>query len=138
MASLVAPSRFVVPVRPALASGTAPSSGGVERIVKYVPAEIVSIYMLVVQALASLNHEPAQLRTVVISLFVIFFVGTAFYQWRFAPKDVRASHLIVSPLAFAAWAYSITGPLIPSLFSPVYAFAAIGVVLLLSLFVVPK
>jgi hypothetical protein len=135
----VSPNRFVVPTQPALAAaGRGAPSGAIERIVKYVPAEIVSIYTLVVQSAASLSSDVTQLRTVIITLFVVFFVGTFGYEWRFAPRDVRVAHLIVSPLAFAAWAYSISGPLVPDLFVPLYSLGATAVVLLLSIIIVPK
>jgi hypothetical protein len=131
-------SRFVIPQRTTLAAGGQPPSGPTERIVKYVPAEILSAYTVIVQGLAALKSDPAQLRTVVIWLFVIFLGGTAVYVWRFSPPDVRWAHLIVSPCAFAAWAYAISGPLVPDLFSPLYSLAATGVVVLLSILIAPK
>jgi hypothetical protein len=134
----ITPNRFVIPARPALAAAGAAPSGTIDRIVKYVPAEIVSIYTLIVQTAATIKADAAQLRSVVIWLFIIFFVGTAVYEWRFAPRDVRVVHAIVSPLAFAAWAYAISGSLVPDLFVPVYSLAATAVVLLLSVIVVPK
>jgi hypothetical protein len=136
--SWISPNRFVIPALPSTLASGPPPSGPIDRIVKYVPAEIVSIYALFVQGAASLRVDQGQLRAVVIVLYVIFFLGTIAYEWRFAPPAVRIAHCIVSPLAFLAWAYSISGSLVPDLFVPVFSLAATVIVLLLSLIIAPR
>jgi hypothetical protein len=133
-------SRFVVPSHPGLAAASGePASGALDRIVKYVPVEIVGLFTLVFGGLASSSMGGETAQRVGASMIGVFFVGTIAYLIRTAPKGVvLRSHLIVSPLAFIAWAYPISSSLLDDWFIGWIAAVLQGVVLLLALVIAPS
>lgn len=135
-------SRFVVPSRPGLAAASGPEpSDAIERIVKYVPAEIVSVFMIVVSALvaakAGMSEQTAQV--VAAGLIVLFFVGTIVYMAVRAPAGtVRRAQMFVSPVAFIAWAYPISSALLATWFVGWIAVVLQAVALLLAVIIAPS
>lgn len=132
-------SRFVIPSRPGLAAavGETPSSA-LDRVVKYVPVEIVGAFTLVIGALASSTMSGETAQRVGASLIALFFIATGIYVVRQAPKGVvRQSHFIVSPLAFLAWAYPISSSLLDDWFIGWLAVVGQAVVLLLAIIIAP-
>lgn len=123
------------------ASSTTTTDGGdnlAERIVKYVPAEVVAAFTMLFTALVGLDvgtKGPA----LAIGLIVLFLVVTVVYIIWKAPKgSVQTSHLIVSPLAFLAWSYPISSAMLADYFSAIVAFILQAIVIALSIFIVPK
>jgi hypothetical protein len=107
-------SRFVVPRRPGLASGGAePPDGFGARLAKYLPTEIVSFYTIAIGGLVSTKPGASAAPWIAVGLMALFFVATLAYFGFKAPKGVvRKAHLIASPIAFLAWAYPLTAPLL--------------------------
>jgi hypothetical protein len=132
-------SRFVVPSRPGLVAGEGePPDEWQGRIVKYVPAEILSIFTMVIGGVASYKPSPQTAELVATGLIVVFFIGTLIYMARRAPKgNVKMAHLIVSPLAFLAWSYPISSQLLGPFFIGVAALIFQAFVLLLAAIVAP-
>jgi hypothetical protein len=126
----------------AAAPGTAPAPGddAAARIVKYVPAEIVATFTVVITGMiAATVQPPPEKHQVAVWLIGLFFVGTVVYVWtRTPPGPERKAHLLVSPLAFLAWAYPISSAALGALFVPYIALLLQAVVLLLSILIVPK
>ena len=101
-----------------------------ERLYKYIPSEVISLYMgttLVLQTAGS--QAPAGFGWV---LFAIGLLGTWLYL-RYAQGVTKPAQLAVSIGAFAVWAFSLGGPFetlswyhsfYAALLLPIYTFAA--------------
>ena len=129
--------RYVTP-RPrggaAFAGGRTPS-GPLERIVKYIPAEVVAIYTAVIGVLASVGNVP---RNAVLVLAAAGLAAVVALAWKAPDAAVRRAHLIVSPLAFLAWAYPVSAPFLGDWFIGYVSAVAQGVILLLGLVIDPQ
>jgi hypothetical protein len=132
-------SRFVVPSRPGLVAGEGePPDGLTGRIVKYVPAEILSIFAMAIGGVASYKPAPEIAWLIAAVLIVVFCIGTWAYMTFRAPEgNVRKAQQIVSPLAFLAWSYVISSPLLGSAFIGWVALIAQAIILLLALIIAP-
>ncbi len=132
-------SRFVIPQGPGLVSlDREPPDGPEARIVKYIPGEIVSIFAMVVAGLISQKMEPETGKSIAVWLIATFFVGTIIYMAVRAPKPVKTAHMIVSPLAFLAWAYPLSSVLLDTWFIGYAAIVMQGIVLLLAVIFAPQ
>jgi len=88
-----------------------------ERLFKYIPAEVVTLYLFLNTTVAADKSIPRFL------YWVIFFaglVGTPIYL-RFAQKVAVPLQLIISTVAFAVWVFALGGPFseIPG-YKPIY------------------
>jgi hypothetical protein len=77
-----------------------------ERLFKYIPAEVVTLYVGLSTIVASAKDAPH------VVYWVVFFaglIGTPYYLWRI--QSVTApTQLIVSTAAFAVWVFALGGP----------------------------
>ena len=110
----------------------------VERVAKYVPAEIVAAY-LTMNGFIGAAAAPRRA-----GLFLLSFGSclalTPVYLARMAdPGQPRALHLVVSTLAFAVWAYSLDGVFREfGLYDPIAASIALVLFTLVSGLFVPR
>lgn len=133
-------SRFVVPARPgvSLVSDDQKPDGFSARLVKYIPAEILAIFTLFVGGAASLTLEPGDARTLAAGAMAATTLATAIDVARRAPAGVvRKAHLVVSPIAFVAWAYPISSALLGDWFIGYWCLVAQFAVALLAYMVAP-
>jgi hypothetical protein len=132
-------SRFVVPQRTqVVADQPDKPSGMAERIVKYVPAEVVAPFTIATGVVASANLAADVARWVAIALIGFFLVVTIVYFITRTSGIVRIAHLVVSPLAFLAWAYAISSGLLGAWFIGWICALAQAVVVGLALMVNPS
>jgi hypothetical protein len=132
-------SRWVVGGTSGLKSGTpAGPDGPAGRIVKYVPAEVVTTFTLIYTALVNFKFDATQAKWAAVFLIVLFLIVTVIYVARNTTGTVRQAHLIVSPLAFLAWAYPIASSILGDFFIGLIAFLLQAVVLALSLLIAPR
>ena len=134
-------SRFVVP-RPkgAVLASTGPGKPDdlTGRLVKYVPAEILAIFTSFIAAAIGLKLLPPDAQRFTAGAIGVFTVGTFAYIWVKAPAgQVRNAHLVVSPIAFVAWAYPISSSLLGSWFIGWWSLAAQALVVLLAAIIIP-
>lgn len=134
-------SRWVVSGREGLKAGVSGESDGpIDRVVKYVPAEVVSAYTLLFSALVAMklppNQRPELVAVGLIGVFVI--VTIAYIGTKTPPGATRKAHLLVSPLSFIAWSYPISSALLGEWFIGLASFVLQAVVVALSLFVKPR
>jgi hypothetical protein len=111
---------------------TAKTQTYLERVAKYVPAEIIAAYLTLLPIVLSGTTADTTSRKV--WLAVIFAIGTIFtplYLWRF-PGDLKVKwyHLVISTLAFVVWTYSIRG----GLFDDVGLYSTVGAAVSLVVF----
>ena len=133
-------SRWVVPVHHGLVgeSVAGPSDDARARIVKYVPAEVLAVFTILFTGLASGQVPPEHRPWAAAGLIVLFLLVTVITIATQTPNGVsRKAHLLVSPLAFLAWAYPISSSALGDWFFPIAAFAAQAIVLALSVFIQP-
>ena len=77
-----------------------------ERVGKYVPAEIVAAYIALIGFAA--NVSPASKQAALIVIFGVCLVATPLYLWRMGKTSrVKAVHIVLSSLAFIVWAYAV-------------------------------
>jgi hypothetical protein len=134
-------SRWVVPKRTGLKAddpNQEKPDGALGRITKYVPAEILSGYTALFTLLISMNLLNEQKEYAALGLMGLFFFVTIAFIWvKAGTGKIRKAHLIVSPIAFLAWAYPISSALIESFFIPIIAFSVQVLAIALSIFIRP-
>ena len=79
-----------------------------ERVGKYVPAEIVAAYIALIGFAA--NVPAASQRAALIVIFSVCLIATPLYLWRIGKSSkVKAVHLAISSIAFVVWAFAAGG-----------------------------
>lgn len=78
-----------------------------ERVAKYVPAEIVAAYLAIIGFAVSV---PSGKLLAMILAFAVCLVATPLYLWRMGRgSKVKGIHLIISSIAFVVWAFAAGG-----------------------------
>jgi hypothetical protein len=77
-----------------------PPDGYRDRLMKYIPAEVVTLYVGLTTLVSTAKATPHLLYWVA---FVVCLIGTPFYLWRIQ-KVTSAVQLIISTLGFVVWA----------------------------------
>ena len=129
-------SRWIVPAKRGLVRETAdsPTDDALTRIVKYVPAEVLVAFTSLFTLLTAGQIDPERRPWAATGLIVLFLIVTIVYVLRKAPQGTsRNFHLLISSLAFLAWAYPISSSALGCWFFPLAAFAAQAIVLALSI-----
>ena len=115
----------------ARAPGEAAPSAGDEykdRLLKYIPAEVVSVYVFV-NGLVQ-NSTAADTTTIIWAVFGLMLIGTPLYLWRIE-NVTKKVQLGVSTGAFVVWAMAIGGafltiawyqPIYGQILLPIYTF----------------
>lgn len=134
-------SRWIEPRRSGLVSADerGRASEAAERIVKYIPAEVLVTYTALITGLGALGIT-SERQYLAALLIAVFLIATVVVVWTGAPAAdrVRQAHLWVSPLAFLAWSYSISACVLGTWFLPTVAFVLIVAAVGLSIMLVPK
>ena len=86
----------------------------------------------------TMAQDAGQRVRLAIVLIIIFLSATVVYVAKNTPVAVRKAHLIVSPLAFLAWAYPISSPMLGEWFVPLVSLIAQAVVIALSIAMQPR
>jgi hypothetical protein len=130
-------SRFVVPTRPALAAGGDRPDGFGGRLVKYLPAELLALYTGAVSMVAAAKPPPVAGPWIGFGLMLVGLIGTVVYFANRAPAAVKSAHLIASPVAFVAWSYAVSSPLLAGFYIGWVAALAQGVSAILAWVLAP-
>jgi hypothetical protein len=133
-------SRWVIPKKSAgLFASDSKEDGALKRFVKYIPSEIVTAYTLLFSALTAVQCCGYIKPIITLYLMALFFVVTIIYVARSCPKNnARLAHIFVSPIAFIAWAYPISGSLLDEFYSEMVTFGLQVLIVVLALVVAPK
>lgn len=117
---------------------TAKKDNAIERIAKYVPAEILAGFTALYSALIAMALSDNEKLIGAAILIAVFFATTIAYIIKYTPDNAsRKAHLAVTPLAFLAWSYAISSAVLGDYYLPLFAFAAQVVVIALSIMVKP-
>jgi hypothetical protein len=79
-----------------------------DRLLKYIPAESVALYLTLQGIILSGAAEASNLNTWLWFILVIGLIGTALYQWRVL-KIEKLVQLAVSTTAFGVWVFALGG-----------------------------
>lgn len=110
----------------------------IDRIAKYVPAEILAGFTALYSALIAMALSDTEKLIGAAILIALFFVVTIFYVIKYTPDSAsKKAHLAVTPLAFLAWSYAISSAVLGDYYLPLFAFIAQAVVIALSIIVKP-
>lgn len=120
------------------------SSGhdGIDRIAKYIPAEVLAFYSMWTQA-STMLPDTLPAHTLTFSCIIGIFVGisiTYFYFDKFFPNadpNARKYHRIISPIAFLIYGYTIWGAVDSLYFLPGLALMATALLTLVSFIAAP-
>jgi hypothetical protein len=89
------------------------------RLLKYIPAEVIAVYLTLDNALRSAKDQIA-LQSWLWIIFGILLVGTPLYLWRVS-KVTKKVQLLISTIAFAVWVFALGGAFaLQSWYHPVY------------------
>lgn len=90
------------------AASAAGPDGYSTRVLKYIPAEVVAVY-IAVQGAIDAAEPTGPNETLLWIAFGILFVLTPVYLWRVG-KVTKTVQLAVATIAFAVWVFSLGGP----------------------------
>lgn len=124
----------------ATSESSCPTDGYLSRIVKYIPSEIIALFLLVDAAAQSL---PTLISTpVYFTIFGVFLVATPIYiavVTRVPGAPASLAQILIAPLSFAAWVFGFGGPFARlDWYTPILGAVVALAVTLLAGFVVPK
>lgn len=140
-------SRWVVPNREGVKAGEGePHSGPAERIVKYIPGEIISAYTMIYGALVSYNGgaisethgDSESIMMATLAVIAVFLVVNFRYLKKNPNLYSRRAHYFVSSIAYIAWVYPISSGLLGSVFHGLIAIILQAAAIALALIVDPK
>ena len=80
----------------------------IDRLLKYIPAEIVTVYIFV-EGIIRQYQNPGEIKGIYWAVFFVFWLLTPIYLWR-AQNVKKPMQLIVSFLAFFVWVFAVGGP----------------------------
>jgi len=103
----------------------------ISRLFKYIPAEVVALYLLLDGLVGASGHPQSFLMQLVI--FIALIIGTPLYLWRMQKVDAKKKpiQLVLSTVAFILWVLAIGGiftyfgwydPLWGAILVPIYTF----------------
>ena len=105
----------------------------ISRLFKYIPSEIVAIYLSIDTIFKSTNITQCILHTLSWIVFLVLLILTPFYLWR-VTKVTKTTQLVISTLSFVVWVFALSGPFaFLSWYQPVYG----SVLLILFTFLIP-
>lgn len=89
------------------------------RLLKYIPAEVVAVYVFV-EGIIRQSADAPSIQTLLWIVFGFIFILTPFYLWR-VQKVQKWVQLLVSTIAFAVWVFSMGGPFASLIwYKPIY------------------
>ena len=91
-----------------------------DRLLKYIPAEIVTVFILVQGLVMQMDHDSDPFKPVLWGLFLLFVLLTPLYLWRIL-KVKKITQLVISLVAFVVWVFALGGPFTTlSWYDPLY------------------
>lgn len=109
-------ARFIVPAgQSSMGGGNAAQAGDQEdgyldRVAKYIPAEILAAYVTLLN-IAPTTHDKAAIRHGILTaaLIACFVLTPAYFYLRAKPPLPKRLQIVVSTIAFPVWSYALGG-----------------------------
>lgn len=93
-----------------MTGGQADGDNYLARVAKYIPGEIVATYLSLMGFMKNVDPADEAKLPALWVILILCFVLTPVYFWKFTERDQpKLRHLVVSSLAFLAWAYALGG-----------------------------
>jgi hypothetical protein len=93
--------------------------GFMDRLLKYIPAEIVAVYIFVEGLILSAGGT-GSLSTLYWIVFIAFCILTPLYLWRIQ-RVTKVTQIIISLVAFVVWVFALGGPFVLlAWYKPIY------------------
>jgi hypothetical protein len=106
--------RLIVPFPPpgrATAASESVADKVVGRLIKYIPAEIISTYALLSGIVDGASRASPLRELAAWGIFGLGVVLTPIYFWQaYQPRGVQRWQLLISTISFVFWAYALGGP----------------------------
>ncbi|MCC7389436.1 MAG: hypothetical protein IT431_11775 [Phycisphaerales bacterium] len=126
-------SREIASGRGPGARGDAPADQYRDRLLKYIPGEVIVVWGTISAIITQAKPPAAQEQLILWVVFAVLLVATPLYQWRLL-KIRLPVQLAVATIAFAVWVFYLGGPFASvGWYKPLYG----AVVLPLFTFLVP-
>ena len=91
-----------------------------DRLLKYIPAEIVAVFILVNGLVEKLDHNAAEYLPILWGVFILFSVLTPLYLLRIQ-KVKKIVQLLISLVSFLVWVFALGGPFLTlGWYNPIY------------------
>ncbi len=133
-------SRRIVTTQMQSGEAIVPPGGPVDRVVKYVPVDIVASWVAIAAALASRNTPVST--TVLWVVFAVLLAITPIWmlrQTQLPNKPPATTQAVVATVAFGAWVFALGGPFARyDFYDPVYGTVVLVLFSLVAALVVPK
>ena len=81
----------------------------VDRLLKYIPAEIVAVFILVQGLIMQMDPDTDSYKPIFWGVFLLFAVLTPLYLWRLQNVK-KITQLVISLVAFVVWVFALGGP----------------------------
>lgn len=82
----------------------------VDRLLKYIPADVVGGWIAVTGLLSTLNPAPSALVWGLFVIFVVFAFAWTFRQTKLPGEPTAKKQIIIAGLAFVVWVFALGGP----------------------------
>jgi hypothetical protein len=93
--------------------------GYLDRLLKYIPAEIVTVYIFV-EGLILQSSNQGELSGIYWIAFIAFCVLTPLYLWKIQ-KVTKVTQLLIALVAFVVWVFALGGPFVLlAWYKPIY------------------
>jgi hypothetical protein len=89
-------------------AGADPVDGYKERLLKYIPAEVITLYMALSGTVGAATGASTQ-RIAQWVIFAAALLATPFYQYRIL-KVTKRTQLLIATGAFFVWSFALGGP----------------------------
>lgn len=96
------------PTAAAAAEARAPDNF-LDRLIKYIPADVIAAYLTIDNILKGGLKDPERLSIYLWAVFVILLIVTPLYLWRVAGVT-KWEQIGLSAVAFAVWVFALGGP----------------------------
>src|SRR5215216_2441829 len=97
--------------RPTVSAAAAarPPDDFLDRLIKYIPADVIAAYLTIDNILKGGLKDPQRLPTYLWAVFAILLILTPLYLWRVAGVT-KWEQIGLSAVAFAVWVFALGGP----------------------------
>jgi hypothetical protein len=91
-------------------AGTADTNTYFDRVLKYIPADVVAAWIFISGVIATATAGPTE--TVLWIVFVIVTILTALWTWRQTEPELgpATTQIVIATIAFVVWVFALGGP----------------------------
>ena len=105
-----------------LAGGTPKLDGYFDRLLKFVPADIVAAWIAITGLIAAADNVPVpRLLWIMFAVFVVITAAWTYVQTREANMPPATTQIAIATISFVVWVFALGGPFVNlGFYNPVY------------------